>query len=51
MLTVLILTGIEKLINVALKSDPITLRGLEPLAGKSLRLDMTARILLDAFSR
>ena len=48
MLTVLILTGIEKLLNVALKSDPITLRGLEPLAGKSLRLDMTMpRILLD----
>lgn len=40
MLTVLLLAGAEKLINVALMSDEITQAGLEPLAGKVLRLDM-----------
>ncbi|MES1965191.1 hypothetical protein M0N77_07610 [Psychrobacter sp. AH5] len=41
MLTVLLLAGAEKLINVALMSDEITQAGLEPLAGKVLRLNMT----------
>ena len=40
MLTVLLLAGVEKLINVALMSDEITQAGLEPLAGKVLRLNM-----------
>ena len=40
MLTVLLLAGAEKLINVALMSDEITQAGLEPLAGKVLRLNM-----------
>ncbi|WP_227431069.1 SCP2 domain-containing protein [Psychrobacter sp. I-STPA6b] len=40
MLTVLILTGIEKLINVAIASDKITQAGLQPLSGKVLRLSM-----------
>ena len=40
MLTVFLLAGAEKLINVALMSDEITQAGLEPLAGKVLRLNM-----------
>jgi ubiquinone biosynthesis protein UbiJ len=40
MLTVLLLAGAEKLINVALMSDEITQAGLEPLAGKVFRLNM-----------
>jgi ubiquinone biosynthesis protein UbiJ len=40
MLTVLLLAGAEKLINVALMSDEITQAGLEPLVGKVLRLNM-----------
>ncbi|WP_435980227.1 ubiquinone biosynthesis accessory factor UbiJ [Psychrobacter sp. DM4] len=40
MLTVLLLAGAEKLINVAIASDDITRAGLVPLAGKVLRLDM-----------
>ena len=40
MLTVLLLAGAEKLINLAIKSDAITQAGLEPLAGKMLRLNM-----------
>lgn len=40
MITVLILTGIEKLINFALLSDQITKSGLTPLSGKVLRLTM-----------
>lgn len=41
MLTVLLLAGAEKLINIAIASDEITQSGLEPLAGKVLRLNMT----------
>ncbi|MGI9341067.1 MAG: ubiquinone biosynthesis accessory factor UbiJ, partial [Psychrobacter sp.] len=37
---VLLLAGAEKLINVALMSDEITQAGLEPLAGKVLRINM-----------
>ena len=40
MLTVLLLAGVEKLINLALKSDEITRAGLAPLSGKVLRLNM-----------
>ncbi len=40
MLTVLILAGAEKLINIAINSDEITQAGLTPLAGKVLRLNM-----------
>lgn len=40
MITVLILTGIEKLINFAILSDEITKSGLTPLSGKVLRLTM-----------
>ncbi|WP_435950537.1 ubiquinone biosynthesis accessory factor UbiJ [Psychrobacter sp. DM8] len=40
MLTVLLLAGAEKLINVAIASDDITRAGLVPLAGKVLRLEM-----------
>lgn len=40
MLTVLLLAGAEKLINVAIASDEITQAGLAPLAGKVLRLNM-----------
>ncbi|WP_230661219.1 ubiquinone biosynthesis accessory factor UbiJ [Psychrobacter sp. I-STPA10] len=40
MLTVLLLTGIEKLINLAIASDKITQSGLQPLSGKVLRLNM-----------
>ncbi len=38
MLTVLLLAGAEKLINLAIASDEITKSGLAPLAGKVLRL-------------
>lgn len=40
MLTVLLLAGAEKLINMAIASDEITKAGLAPLAGKVLRLNM-----------
>lgn len=40
MLTVLLLAGAEKLINLALRSDEITQSGLIPLSGKVLRLNM-----------
>ena len=40
MITVLLLAGAEKLINIAIASDEITKAGLTPLAGKVLRLDM-----------
>ena len=40
MLTVLLLAGAEKLINLAIASDEITQAGLVPLAGKVLRLNM-----------
>ena len=40
MITVLILAGAEKLINIAINSDEITRAGLTPLAGKVLRLNM-----------
>ncbi len=41
MLTVLLLAGAEKLINMAIASDEITKAGLAPLAGKVLRLNMS----------
>ncbi len=41
MITVLLLTGIEKLINLAILSDEITKSGLAPLSGKVLRLTMS----------
>ena len=40
MLTVLLLAGAEKLINLAIASDEITKSGLAPLAGKVLRLNI-----------
>ena len=40
MITVLLLTGVEKLINFAILSDKITKSGLAPLSGKVLRLNM-----------
>lgn len=40
MLTVLLLAGVEKLINLAIRSDEITKAGLTPLSGKVLRLNM-----------
>lgn len=40
MITVLLLAGAEKLINLAIASDEITKAGLAPLAGKVLRLEM-----------
>ncbi len=48
MLTVLLLAGAEKLINIAIASDEITQSGLAPLAGKVLRLNMVMpKIQLD----
>ena len=48
MLTVLLLAGAEKLINIAIASDEITKAGLAPLAGKVLRLNMgTPEVNLD----
>ena len=48
MLTVLLLAGAEKLINLAIASDEITKAGLVPLAGKVLRLNMgTPEVNLD----
>lgn len=41
MLTVLLLAGIEKAVNLAIATDPITQAGLQPLLGKSMRLVMT----------
>lgn len=40
MLTVLLLAGVEKLVNLAIRSDEITRAGLVPLSGKVLRLTM-----------
>lgn len=40
MILVLLLAGVEKLVNFAIKSDEITKAGLFPLSGKSLRLNM-----------
>lgn len=40
MFTVLLLAGIEKVINLAIATDPITQAGLQPLSGKVLRLMM-----------
>lgn len=40
MITILLLAGAEKLINVAIASDEITQAGLKPLSGKVLRLNM-----------
>lgn len=48
MLTVLLLASAQKLINIAIASDEITRAGLEPLAGKVLRLQMaTPEINMD----
>lgn len=41
MFTVLLLAGIEKVVNLAIATDPITQAGLQPLSGKVLRLMMT----------
>lgn len=38
MFTVLLLAGIEKVINLAISTDPITQAGLQPLSGKAMRL-------------
>ncbi|MFW2176335.1 MULTISPECIES: ubiquinone biosynthesis accessory factor UbiJ [unclassified Moraxella] len=38
MFTVLLLAGVEKIVNLALATDPITQAGLQPLTAKSLRL-------------
>lgn len=40
MFTVLLLAGIEKVVNLAIVTDPITQAGLQPLSGKVLRLMM-----------
>lgn len=40
MFTVLLLAGIEKVVNLAIVTDPITQAGLQPLSGKVLRLVM-----------
>lgn len=40
MILVLLLAGVEKLVNFAIKSDDITKLGLMPLSGKTLRLNM-----------
>ena len=40
MFTVLLLAGIEKVVNLAIATDPITQAGLQPLSGKVLRLMM-----------
>lgn len=40
MLPVFLLIGIQKIINLALATDPITQAGLTPLAGKVMRLKM-----------
>lgn len=48
MLTVLLLAGAEKLINLAIASDDITKAGLAPLAGKVLQLNIgTPEISID----
>ncbi len=41
MIFVMLLAGVEKLINFAIQSDKLTQLGLEPLSGKSIRLIMT----------
>lgn len=40
MFSVLLLAGLEKFINLALATDPITQAGLQPLSGKAMRLIM-----------
>ena len=40
MFTVLLLAGIEKVVNLAIATDSITQAGLQPLSGKVLRLVM-----------
>ena len=40
MLPVFLLIGIEKIVNLALATDPITQTGLQSLSGKSMRLIM-----------
>ena len=40
MFTVLLLAGIEKVVNLAIATDPITQAGLQPLSGQVLRLVM-----------
>nr|WP_144917641.1 hypothetical protein [Moraxella osloensis] len=40
MFIVLLLAGIEKVVNLAIATDPITQTGLQPLSGKVLRLVM-----------
>jgi len=40
MFIVLLLAGIEKVVNLAIATDPITQAGLQPLSGKVLRLVM-----------
>ncbi len=45
MLFVMLLAGVEKLVNFAIQSDKITQLGLEALAGKSMRLVMTTPAL------
>lgn len=41
MFTVLLLAGIEKVVNLAIATDSITQAGLQPLSGKVLRLMIT----------
>lgn len=40
MFTVLLLAGVEKAVNLALATDPITQMGLQSLSGKTMRLVM-----------
>ena len=50
MLTVLLLAGAEKLINMAISSDDITQAGLAPLVGQVLRLNMALpKLQIDIF--
>lgn len=50
MLTVLLLAGTEKLINMAISSDDITQAGLAPLVGQVLRLNMALpKLQIDIF--
>lgn len=45
MFTVLLLAAIEKIVNLAIATDPITQAGLQPLSGKVLRLMMNEPLL------
>lgn len=50
MLTALLLAGAEKLINLALQTDEVTQAGLDPLAGKVLRVNIDKPMIsLDVF--